>query len=63
MDKKIYVAPEAELIMFVPAEDIAASWHWDVGTFGQNASVVTGNIPIFEDKNDSWKYDGAEKPY
>lgn len=61
MKKKIYVAPVAELVVFMPTEEIADStWQWNWGTFNGPASI-TGNIPLITDDN-SWKYDSKD-PY
>lgn len=63
MDKKIYVAPGAELMMFVPVEDVAASWQWGWGTYNSENASVTGNVTIFQDSEHSWEYNGTDKPY
>lgn len=59
MDKKIYVSPLAELVIFVPTEETATSWNW--GDFaGKETASVTGLNDVW---NKPWMYDDSTDPY
>ena len=63
MKRKYYTAPSAELIMLMPAEELAFTWKW--GTLeGSSTASVAGNVTIFDDSDSkSWIYNGSDKPY
>lgn len=63
MNRKIYFAPSAELMMLVPTEGIAWQWTWDSYGGKETASITGTNIPIFETQDKPWEYNGADTPY
>ena len=65
MNRKIYFAPSAELMMLVPTEEIASwQWNWDSYSGKETASIM-GTLQVFENQNGNkpWEYGGKDTPY
>lgn len=46
MNKKYYLAPEAELLMLIPEENLASSWFW--GTYSPTDPASAKTIDVWE---------------
>ena len=46
MNKKCYLAPEAELLMLIPEENLASSWFW--GTYSPTSTASAKTNVVWE---------------
>lgn len=62
MNRKIYVAPQAELVLFAPSEELAASWNWGGFNNTTNASIgTTKEVTIWQNPFDFTQSDDSYK--
>ena len=60
MTKKYYLAPEAEFLMLIPVENLAA-WSWGNYEPATGASAVTPTIETVWEK--PWQFDQSDESY
>ena len=61
MKRKFYAAPNAEIEMFIPAEDLAAGWGWGIYKPESTASVPVGHT---EDVwKETWDFSQSNESY
>ena len=58
MNKKCYLAPEAELLMLIPEENLAANWFWGTYDSGSNGSITSIDV-----MNNAWDFTQDKDSY
>ena len=58
MTKKCYLAPEAELLMLVPDENLASNWNWGLYPQADNTSITSIDVVT-----DQWSFTQDKDSY
>ena len=58
MTKKYYLAPEAEFLMLIPEENLAANWYW--GVYPNSSSTSVASIDV---ENPMWSFTQDKDSY
>ena len=58
MTKKCYLAPEAELLMLIPEENLATNWFWGTYDSGSNGSITSIDV-----MNNAWDFTQDKDSY